>query len=85
MDCVAFNIILILFEFFFSWYEEQLSKDLLKEFLAKYGKVRDMEKENKRLGMTHHEWAIAIVKDYDLPITPKQYSQSIPPTMYYQK
>ncbi|KAL4573235.1 hypothetical protein LXL04_020034 [Taraxacum kok-saghyz] len=63
---------------------EQVTKDLLKEFLVRYGKVVDMEKENKRLGMIHHESAIAIVKDYDLPITPQQYSQSIMP-MYHEK
>ncbi|KAI3732106.1 hypothetical protein L1987_63303 [Smallanthus sonchifolius] len=49
---------------------EQVTKDLLKEFLVGYGKVVDMDKENKRMGMIHHESAIAIVKDYDLPITP---------------
>ncbi|KAK1412338.1 hypothetical protein QVD17_33508 [Tagetes erecta] len=63
---------------------EQVTKDLLKEFLVGYGKVVDMEKENKRMGMIHHDAAIAIVKDYDLPITPQQYSQSIMP-MYHQK
>ena len=66
------------------WCEEQLTKDLLGEFLAKYGKVVDMDKENKRLGTVHHESAIGIVKDYDLPITPQQYSQSIMP-MYHEK
>lgn len=37
-------------------------------------------------GMVHHihESAIAIVKDYDLPVTPQQYSQSLLP-MYHQK
>ncbi|KAM0049950.1 putative riboflavin kinase [Helianthus debilis subsp. tardiflorus] len=63
---------------------EQVTKDLLKEFLVGYGKVVDMEKENKRMGMIHHESAIAVVKDYDLPITPQQYSQSIMP-MYHER
>ncbi|KAI3515537.1 hypothetical protein L1887_14436 [Cichorium endivia] len=63
---------------------EQVTKDLLKEFLVRYGKVVDMEKENKRLGMIHHESAIAIVNDYDLPITPQQYTQGIMP-MYHEK
>ncbi|KAL7589707.1 hypothetical protein Lser_V15G40612 [Lactuca serriola] len=63
---------------------EQVTKDLLKEFLARYGKVVDMEKENKRMGMVHHESAIAVVKDYDLPITPQQYTQNIMP-MYHEK
>ncbi|GKD31133.1 bifunctional riboflavin kinase/FMN phosphatase-like protein, partial [Tanacetum coccineum] len=61
----------------------QVTKDVLKEFLDRYGKVVDMEKENKRIGMVHHESAIAIVKDYDLPVTPQQYSQSLLP-MYLQ-
>ncbi|PWA43814.1 cof protein [Artemisia annua] len=43
-----------------------------------------MEKENKRLGMTHDKSAIAIVQDYDLPITPQEYTQEIMP-MYYEK
>ncbi|GJW20838.1 bifunctional riboflavin kinase/FMN phosphatase-like protein [Tanacetum coccineum] len=58
---------------------EQLTKDLLKEFLVRYGRVVDMEKENKRLGMTHDKSAIAIVQDYDLPITPQEYTQEIMP------
>ncbi|XP_022025931.1 bifunctional riboflavin kinase/FMN phosphatase isoform X2 [Helianthus annuus] len=57
---------------------------LTQEFLVGYGKVVDMEKENKRMGMIHHQSAIAIVKDYDLPITPQQYSQSIMP-MYHER
>ncbi|KAI3515548.1 hypothetical protein L1887_14447 [Cichorium endivia] len=73
-----------LFEFCFSWFQEQVTKDLLKEFFVRYGKVVDMEKENKRVGMIHHESAIAIVKDYHLPITTEQYSQSIMP-MYHEK
>nr|GEX49330.1 bifunctional riboflavin kinase/FMN phosphatase-like [Tanacetum cinerariifolium] len=63
---------------------EQVTKDVLKEFLDRYGKVVDMKKENKRIGMVHHESAIAIVKDYDLPVTPQQYSQSLLP-MYLEK
>jgi len=74
----------LLFEFCLFWFQEQLTKDLLKEFLVRYGKVVDMEKENKRIGMIHHESAIAIVKDYDLPITPQQYTQGIMP-MYHEK
>lgn len=63
---------------------EQVTKNVLKELLARYGKVVDMEKENKRLGMIHKDSAIAIVKDYQLPITPDQYSQEIMP-MYQEK
>ncbi|KAG5512964.1 hypothetical protein RHGRI_038632 [Rhododendron griersonianum] len=49
---------------------EQATKGILGEFLARYGKVLDREKEDKRLGMMHNESAISIVKDYELPITP---------------
>ncbi|PWA43815.1 cof protein [Artemisia annua] len=63
---------------------ELVTQEILKEFLARYGKVVDLEKEKKRFGMIHHESAIATVKDYDLPITPQQYSESIMP-MYYEK
>ncbi|CAK9143893.1 unnamed protein product [Ilex paraguariensis] len=63
---------------------EQATRDVLKEFLARYGKVVDRDKENKRLGMIHKESTIAIVKDYDLPITPDQYSHYIMP-MYQEK
>ncbi|KAJ9550310.1 hypothetical protein OSB04_014355 [Centaurea solstitialis] len=63
---------------------EHVTKDLLKELLVRYGKVVDLDKENKRLGMAHRESSIAIVKDYDLPITPQQYSQIITP-MYHEK
>ncbi|KAF7141218.1 hypothetical protein RHSIM_Rhsim06G0131600 [Rhododendron simsii] len=49
---------------------EQATNGILGEFLARYGKVLDREKEDKRLGMVHNESAISIVKDYELPITP---------------
>ncbi|KAI3735991.1 hypothetical protein L6452_15520 [Arctium lappa] len=68
----------------FFWYQEHGTKDLLKELLVRYGKVVDLDKENKRHGMAHRESTIAIVKDYDLPITPQQYSQIITP-MYHEK
>ncbi|XP_073147178.1 bifunctional riboflavin kinase/FMN phosphatase-like [Henckelia pumila] len=61
---------------------EQVTKDILKIFLAKYGKIQDNEKEKKRLGMTHKESAISIVNDYDLPLTPEQFTQEIMP-MYH--
>ncbi|XP_060189649.1 bifunctional riboflavin kinase/FMN phosphatase-like [Lycium barbarum] len=60
---------------------EHLTKEILKEFLAGYGKVPDKEKEKKRLGMAQKEYAIGIVSDYDLPLTPDQYIQAIMP--YY--
>ncbi|KAG5597223.1 hypothetical protein H5410_038455 [Solanum commersonii] len=58
---------------------EHLTKEILKEFLAGYGKVPDKEKEKKRLGMAQKEYAIGIVNDYDLPITPNQYVQAVMP------
>lgn len=63
-------------------FSEEVTKNILKDFLAKYGKVQDNEKEKKRLGMTFKESAIAIVNDYDLPLTPEQFSQEIMP-MYH--
>ncbi|KAI3457140.1 hypothetical protein Pfo_013803 [Paulownia fortunei] len=63
---------------------EQVTKNILKNFLAKYGKEQDDEKEKKRLGMTFKESAIAIVNDYDLPLTPEQFSQEVVP-MYHGK
>ncbi|KAL0298084.1 UNVERIFIED_CONTAM: Pseudouridine-5'-phosphatase [Sesamum calycinum] len=63
---------------------EQVTKSILKEFLAKYGKVQDSDKERKRLGLTFKESSIAIVNDYDLPLTPEQFVQEIVP-MYHGK
>ncbi|KAL2483422.1 Bifunctional riboflavin kinase/FMN phosphatase [Forsythia ovata] len=61
---------------------EQVTRDILKDFLAKYGKVPDKEKEKKRLGMANKEAAISIVNDYELPLTPEQFTLEIMP-MYY--
>ncbi|KAL7000556.1 hypothetical protein U1Q18_001707, partial [Sarracenia purpurea var. burkii] len=63
---------------------EQSTKGVLGEFLARYGKILDREKEDKRLGMTQKESARAIVKDYELPITPDCFVQEIMP-MYQEK
>uniref|UniRef100_A0A1S3XWA7 Bifunctional riboflavin kinase/FMN phosphatase n=1 Tax=Nicotiana tabacum TaxID=4097 RepID=A0A1S3XWA7_TOBAC len=63
---------------------EHLTKEILKEFLAGYGKVPDKEKEKKRLGMTQKEYAIGIVNDYDLPLTSDQYIEAIMP-FYHDK
>ncbi|XP_019431753.1 PREDICTED: bifunctional riboflavin kinase/FMN phosphatase-like isoform X2 [Lupinus angustifolius] len=53
---------------------------VLTEFLAKYGKELDMEKEGKkRLGMTQKESAAIFVKDYELPLTPDQFIEEITP------
>ncbi|KAG1346749.1 putative (DL)-glycerol-3-phosphatase 2 [Cocos nucifera] len=63
---------------------ERATKNILKEFLAKYGKVPDAEKEESRLGQMHKEAAAAIVKDYDLPLSADEFSEAIMP-MYQEK
>ncbi|XP_050226810.1 bifunctional riboflavin kinase/FMN phosphatase-like [Mercurialis annua] len=64
---------------------ETATKDIFKEFLAKYGKQLDKARESKKqLGMTLQVSAIAIVKDYDLPLTPDQFIHEIMP-MYLAK
>lgn len=61
---------------------EDVTKNILKDFLARYGKVQDSEKEKKRLGMTFNESSVAIVNDYELPLTRDEYVQEILP-MYH--
>lgn len=63
---------------------ERATRDILKEFLAKYGKVPDADKEEKRLGKMHQEMATAIVKDYELPLTADEFSEAIMP-LYQQR
>lgn len=63
---------------------EQATKDVLKDLLAKYGKVLDREKEDRRLGMAQKESAIAVVNTYGLPLTPDQFIQEITP-LYREK
>lgn len=58
---------------------EDVTKNILKDFLARYGKVQDSEKEKKRLGMTFNESSVAIVNDYELPLTRDEYVQEILP------
>ncbi|TYK07017.1 14-3-3-like protein D [Cucumis melo var. makuwa] len=59
---------------------ERATKDVLKEFLGKYGKVWEKKREEeKRLGMTQKEYAAAIIRDYGLPLTPDQFIQEITP------
>ncbi|KAK4784891.1 hypothetical protein SAY86_019259 [Trapa natans] len=56
---------------------ESGSKGVVKDFLAKYGRV--MKEDNKRLGKTLKESAISIIQDYDLPLSPDQFIQEITP------
>lgn len=58
---------------------EDVTKNVLKNFLAKYGRAQDSEKENKRLGMTFKESSLTIVDDYDLPLTTEEYVKEILP------
>lgn len=60
-------------------FPEDVTKNVLKNFLAKYGKVQDNEKEKKRLGMTFKDSSLTIVNDYDLPLTTDEYVQEILP------
>ncbi|KAF6136932.1 hypothetical protein GIB67_025766, partial [Kingdonia uniflora] len=63
---------------------ERATKDILKDLLRKYGKVVDREMEDNRFGMMHKEFTETIVKDYDLPLTPDQFSNEILP-FYHQR
>ncbi|KAL8116166.1 bifunctional riboflavin kinase/FMN phosphatase-like isoform X2 [Apium graveolens] len=63
---------------------EQLTKEVLKDLLARYGKVVDEEKARMILGMSIEHSRHAIIKDYDLPITAEKFIQEIRP-MYQQK
>ncbi|RVW69596.1 Bifunctional riboflavin kinase/FMN phosphatase [Vitis vinifera] len=58
---------------------EKVTKNVLKEFLEKYGKVIDREQEDTRLGISQLEAAIAVIKEYDLPLTPRQFIDEISP------
>lgn len=61
---------------------ESSTKGVLKDFLAKYGRV--LKETNKRLGKTLKESAVSIVEDYELTLSPDQFIQEITP-MYLVK
>lgn len=64
---------------------ERATKSVFEEFLAKYGKTLNKEREQKReIGKTLKDSATATVEDYDLPLTPEQFIKEIIP-MYQQK
>ncbi|XP_021828926.1 bifunctional riboflavin kinase/FMN phosphatase-like [Prunus avium] len=64
---------------------ERATRGVFQEFLARYGKVLDKEREEKKsLGMTLKDSATSVVKGYDLPLTPDQFIQEIIP-MYQEK
>lgn len=69
---------------FLCLWAEVLTKDVLKDLLVRYGKEVDYKKEGMRLGVTHKESRLGIIKDYDLPITPEQFTEEIMP-MYREK
>lgn len=59
---------------------ERATRGVMNEFLGKYGKKMDREKEEKkRLGMTQKDSAAIIVKNYQLPLTPDQFIAEITP------
>ncbi|XP_074290058.1 bifunctional riboflavin kinase/FMN phosphatase-like [Silene latifolia] len=58
---------------------EFVLRSVLKEYLATYGKVLITDNEFARVGKTQKESAAAIVKNYDLPLTPQQYLDEINP------
>lgn len=67
------------------WCAERASRGVLNEFLARYGKELDREKEDKkRLGMTQKDTATIMVTDYELPLTPDQFINEITP-MYRER
>ncbi|XP_010689896.2 bifunctional riboflavin kinase/FMN phosphatase isoform X1 [Beta vulgaris subsp. vulgaris] len=58
---------------------EIATRSVLSEFLAGYGKVLITDKEHGRVGRTQKESAAAIVKNYELPLTPEQFIDEITP------
>ncbi|KAH9622467.1 hypothetical protein KSS87_007971 [Heliosperma pusillum] len=55
---------------------EFVLRSVLKEYLASYGKVLITDNEYARVGKTQKESAAAIVKNYDLPLTPDQWKDA---------
>ncbi|XP_062221916.1 bifunctional riboflavin kinase/FMN phosphatase-like isoform X2 [Phragmites australis] len=58
---------------------ERVTRDILNEFLAAYGKVPDAEKEEKRLGQMYKESTTGVIADYGLPLTVEEYSEAMHP------
>lgn len=58
---------------------ESVTRGVLNDFLATYGKSADAEKEEGRLGQSHSEYAAGIITDYGLPLTVEEYSEAIFP------
>ncbi|XBI19295.1 hypothetical protein VPH35_060859 [Triticum aestivum] len=58
---------------------ESVTRGVLNDFLATYGKSADAEKEEGRLGQSHSEYAAGIIADYGLPLTLEEYSEAIFP------
>ncbi|XP_050384630.1 bifunctional riboflavin kinase/FMN phosphatase-like isoform X2 [Argentina anserina] len=64
---------------------ERATRSVFKEFLAKYGKTLNKEREEKReIGKTLKDSSTATVEDYDLPLTPDQFIEEIIP-MYQER
>ncbi|VAH79855.1 unnamed protein product [Triticum turgidum subsp. durum] len=58
---------------------ESVTRGILNDFLATYGKTADAGKEEGRLGQSHREYAAGIIADYGLPLTLEEYSEAIFP------
>ncbi|XP_044974024.1 bifunctional riboflavin kinase/FMN phosphatase-like [Hordeum vulgare subsp. vulgare] len=58
---------------------DSVTRGVLNDFLATYGKSVDAEKEEGRLGQRYVEYAAGIITDYGLPLTLEEYSQAIFP------
>ncbi|KNA24253.1 hypothetical protein SOVF_017390 isoform A [Spinacia oleracea] len=58
---------------------EIATRSVLRDFLESYGKVLITDKEHGRVGRTQKESAVAIVKNYQLPLTPDQFIAEITP------
>lgn len=58
---------------------ESVMESILNEFLGRYGKVADPAKEEKMKGKAQKESAAAYVAEYELPMTPDQFSDQIMP------
>ncbi|KAL9243759.1 hypothetical protein vseg_017609 [Gypsophila vaccaria] len=63
---------------------EFVLRSVLKEYLASYGKKLITDGENGRVGKTQKESAAAIVRNYELPVTPEEYLAEINP-LYHSK
>lgn len=55
------------------------SRGVLRELLASFGKVLITDNEHRRVGKTQKESAVAIVRNYELPLSPEEFIAQITP------